>query len=108
MSRQTCEAQHDHWAQVLGEELLWGMFKDASDTDYLLVANRDIHHRQQALVQFQRAGYGRKVRSVQQLDKKTGSWTPLGSNIGILFVVNLDPGNGQLFKVLKEEATGGQ
>ena len=101
LPRRTSESQHDHWAQVSGEALLWGMFKDAAGTDYILVANRDIHQRQQALVQFQLAGYGRKVKSVQQLDKKTGAWIQLGANIGILFVVNLDPGDGQLFKVLK-------
>ena len=106
LPRRTCESQHDHWAQVIGEELLWGMFKDAADTDYILVANRDIHHRQQATIQFQRAGYGRKVTSVLKLDKATGSWAQLGSNIGILFVENLDPGDGQLFKVLKEAEAG--
>ena len=103
LPRRTHESQHDHWAQVLGEELVWGMFKDAADTDYVLVANRDIHHRQQATVQFQRAGYGRKVKSVQRLDKTTGAWVPLSSRVRILFVENLEPGDGQLFKVLKEE-----
>ena len=103
LPRRTHESQHDHWAQVLGQELLWGMFKDADDTDYILVANRDIHHRQQATIQFQRAGYGRKVKSVQRLDKTTGAWTPLSSNVRVLFVENLEPGDGQLFKILKEE-----
>ena len=103
LPRRTHESQHDHWAQVIGEELLWGMFKDADDTDYILVANRDIHHRQQATIQFQRAGYGRKVKSVQRLDKTTGAWTPLSSNVRVLFVENLEPGDGQLFKILKEE-----
>ncbi len=102
LPRRTRESQHDHWAQVLGEELLWGMFKDESDTDYILAVNRDIHHRQQATIQFQRAGYGRKVKTVLQFDKKTGEWIPFTSRVRILFVVNLEPGDGQLFKVLKE------
>ena len=104
LPRRTCESQHDHWAQVIGDQLVWGMFKDAADIDHILVVNRDIHHRQQAEVQFQHAGYGRKVKSVQKFDKQTGSWVQLGSNIGVLFVVNLEPGDGQLFKVLKEES----
>ena len=87
----------------MGDELLWGMFKDEADTDYILVANRDIHQRQQATIQFQRAGYGRKVKTVLQFDKKTGEWIPFTSRVRVLFVVNLDPGDGQLFKVLKEE-----
>ena len=103
LPRRTHESQHDHWAQVMGEELLWGMFKDAADTDYLLVANRDIYHRQQATIQFQRGGYGRKIKSVLRLDKATGTWVELSSRIRILFVENLDPGDGQLFKVLREE-----
>jgi len=103
LPRRTHESQHDHWAQVIGEELLWGMFKDEADTDYILVANRDIHQRQQATIQFQRAGYGRKVKSVLRLDKTTGTWTPLSSRVRVLFVENLAPGDGQLFKILKEE-----
>jgi len=79
------------------------MFKDEADTDYILVANRDIHQRQQATIQFQRAGYGRKVKSVLRLDKTTGTWTPLSSRVRVLFVENLAPGDGQLFKILKEE-----
>ena len=105
LPRRTHESQHDHWAQVVGENLLWGMFKDEADTDYILVANRDIHQRQQATIQFQRAGYGRKVKTVLQLDKKTGEWIPFTSRVRVLFVVNLDPGDGQLFKVLKEEVS---
>lgn len=103
LPRRTHESQHDHWAQVVGENLLWGMFKDEADTDYILVANRDIHNRQQATVQFQRAGYGRKVKTVLQLDKKTGEWIPFTSRVRVLFVVNLEPGDGQLYKVLKED-----
>jgi len=103
LPRRTHESQHDHWAQVVGENLLWGMLKDDADTDYLLVANRDIHQRQQATIQFQRAGYGRKVKTVLQFDKKTGDWIPFTSRVRVLFVVNLEPGDGQLFKVLKEE-----
>ena len=103
LPRRTHESQHDHWAQVMGDELLWGMFKDEADTDYILVANRDIHQRQQATIQFQRSGYGRKVKTVLQFDKKTGEWIPFTSRVRVLFVVNLDPGDGQLFKVLKEE-----
>jgi len=106
LPRRTSESQHDHWAQVNGEELMWGMFKDDDETDYIMVVNRDIHQRQQATVQFQRAGYGRKVKSVQRFDKQTGTWFQLGSNVRILFVVNLDPGDGQLFKVLKEADAG--
>ena len=103
LPRRTHESQHDHWAQVVGTELLWGMFKDEADTDYILIANRDIHHRQQALVQFQRGGYGRKIKTVLQFDKKTGEWIPFTSRVRILFVVDLEPGDGQLFQVLKEE-----
>lgn len=105
LPRRTHESQHDHWAQVTGDSLLWGMFKDDADVDYILVANRDIHHRQQALVQFQRAGYGRKVQTVLQFDKKTGTWSPFTSRVRILFVTNLEPGDGQLFKVVKEPET---
>ena len=103
LPRRTSESQHDHWAQVTGQEMMWGMFKDPSETDYIFVVNRDIHQRQQALVQFQTAGYGRKVTKVLQLDKQTGKWIPFGNNVRILFVVDLDPGDGQLFKILKQE-----
>ncbi len=108
LPRRTCESQHDHWAQVLGDELMWGMFKDEADTDYLMVVNRDIRQRRQATVQFQRAGYGRKVKEVFRFDRATGRWVGLSSRVRVLFVVNLAPGDGQLYKVLKEDAVGGK
>ena len=103
LPRDTREAPLDHWAQIVGEEgtrgLVMGVFKDDSEYDYLLIANRDYRNEQQVTLFFEEP-----VESLEILNKKTGEWLKYGGdmldNKGIIF--NIDAGDGELIKAKRQ------
>jgi hypothetical protein len=81
LPRGTREAPPDHWFQVTGEEgsagFAVGLFKDAEDVDYILIANRDYRRMQQADIVTQtkwRDVPG--IDSVEIFDMASGQFVP--------------------------------
>ncbi len=102
----------DYWLHVLAEEgrpgLVQGMFKDADNQDYLLVANRDYREAQAVNVRLQSKWLGiapwNKPKtysySIEQFDKSKAVWTTVksSSTSGFNFVVG--SGDGELFRIV--------
>ena len=101
--RGTREAPPDHWVEVTGEfggaGLVVGVFRDEEKNDYLLLANRDYRHSQQADLLFHSGQSGAyKIQSVERFVKATGRWIEV-PRAKTNFSLNLLPGDGELIKV---------
>jgi len=87
----------DCWVQLTGRHLTLGLFKDSADTDYVMVVNRDIAHREWAVLQFQQP-----VERVSKFDRAKGEWTdlPVRPYDGTTLVdLILRQGDGELLRV---------
>ncbi len=90
-------APKDSWVQLEGKEVLVGVLREPNSTgpDYLLVANRDAFHAQEAKLKI------RGKARVDRMVKTTGKWQPLKLADGEL-VLPLEEGSGELLRVQGE------
>jgi len=87
----------DYWVQAKGRDLTVGMFKDATQADYIMVTNQDYQHRRWAVLQF-----GHTVNSVAKFDKSCGKWSPLPVGTyqdGSIVELIIGRGDGELLRV---------
>jgi hypothetical protein len=113
LPRGTREAPKEHWVQLIGQEdragLVYGMFEDDAreNTDYVLVANRDLVDSQSVTVRLQSKWLGiapwQKQKSytyaIERLDKKSGEWETLSSTSFVGFTFVLGAADGELFRI---------
>ena len=107
----TRTAPTEYWVRLIGEPsragLVLGALEDDAGTDYLLVANRDIHAPQSVTMRFQSRWLGiapwhePKTYSygVERLDKATGAWQLVSSSSFVGFTFVIAAGDGDLFRV---------
>jgi hypothetical protein len=90
----------DSWVQLEGEQLLVSLFKDANQSDYLMVVNCDAGNPRTVKVSLEPS-----VSSIERMDKKTGKWTAveLKKSDGRT-VANFDlvAGSGELLRVTRK------
>jgi len=82
-------------AKIDGENLLTGFFKDASGGDYFMVVNKLTRSANKNI----RLTLQPKVKGLLQIDKVSGRPVQYPLNKGAA-VINLEPGDGMLFKVI--------
>lgn len=107
----TRSTPNEHWVHLIGEEakagLVLGMFEDDADTDFVMVANRDIHHPQSVVVRLRSKWLGiapwhkRKdyIYEVDIFNKKTGAWDSVSSSSFVGFTFLIEPADGELFRI---------
>jgi hypothetical protein len=83
------------------------VLEDDQGADYLLVVNRDIHHRQSVTVRFQSRWLGIAPwhegkdysYAVERFDKQEGGWHGVASSSFVGFTFVIEAGDGELFRV---------
>lgn len=107
----TRSAPKEHWAQAIAEDgragFVAGLFRDATDRDYVLVANRDYREAQNLVLKLQSKWLGiapwytpkQYKYAIDRFDRVTGTWTTLSSSssVGVSYVI--PPAEGELFRV---------
>jgi len=90
----------DHWLQLSGEQMLAGFFKSEDNDDYLMVVNCDAGNERETTLSMKAP-----VTLVERMDKRTGKWQAVAINSKdgrVVSNLKLSAGNGELFKVKRE------
>lgn len=104
-------APREHWVQAVGEEgragFVMGLFKDAANVDYVLVANRDYRDAQNLVMKLQSKWLGiapwytpkQFKYAIDRFDRAAGTWTTLASSSSVGFSYVVPAAEGELFRI---------